>query len=115
MKFEKKRKEKKNKNKKTFHPQCHNYFQVFKSKKNDEENILYLKEVDETVVIASVFHFSIVDKHAKIICIGTARGLCLTKWQQTCQRCMLLWLNLTGTVYEDELITSSNIKGYCHK
>lgn len=28
--------------------------------------------------------------------------------------CMLLKLNFTGTVCEDELITSSNNKGYCH-
>lgn len=31
-------------------------------------------EDDKTVVIASVIYFSIVDKHAKIICIGTASG-----------------------------------------
>lgn len=72
-------------------------------------------EVDETVVIASVFYFSIVDEHAKIICIGTARGLYLIKRQRTCKRCMLLWFNFTGTVCEDELITSSNSKGYCHR
>lgn len=42
-------------------------------------------EVDETVVIASVFYFSIVDEHAKIICIGTARGLYLIKRQQNMQ------------------------------
>lgn len=66
-------------------------------------------EVDETVVIASVFSFSIVDKHAKIICTGTARGLNLIKRQQ-----MLLWFNVTGTVCENDLITTSN-KGYCHR
>lgn len=58
----------------------------FLRKKSDKENILYLMEVDETVVIASVFYFSIVDEHAKIICIGTARGLYLIKRQQTCKR-----------------------------
>ncbi len=72
-------------------------------------------EVDKTVVIASVFYFSIVDEHAKIICIGTATGLYLIKRQQTCERCMTLWFNLTGTICEDELITSSNNKGYCHR
>lgn len=86
----------------------------FWEKKSDKENILYLMEVDETVVIASVFYFSIVDEHAKIICIGTARGLYLIKRQQTCKRWVLLWFNFTGTVCEDELITSSN-KGYCHR
>lgn len=61
---------------KTFHPQGHILFQVFEEKKkkiSDKENILYLTEVDETVVIASVFYFSIVDKHAKIICIGCSK------------------------------------------
>lgn len=58
----------------------------FLRKKSDKENILYLMEVDKTVVIASVFYFSIVDEHAKIICIGTARGLYLIKRQQTCKR-----------------------------
>ena len=87
----------------------------FLRKKSDKENILYLMEVDETVVIASVFYFSIVDEHAKIICIGTARGLYLIKRQQTCKRRVLLWFNFTGTVCEDELITSSNNKGYCHR
>lgn len=72
-------------------------------------------EVDETVVIASVFYFSIVDEHAKIICISTARGLYLIKRQQTCKRCVLLQFNFTGTVCEDDLITSSNNKGYCHR
>lgn len=72
-------------------------------------------EAGETVVIASVFYFSIVDEHAKIICTGTARGLYLIKRQQTCERCVLLWFNFTGTVCEDELITSSNNKGYCHR
>lgn len=100
---------------KTFHPQGYNFFQVFKGKKSDKETILYLTEDDETVVIASVFYFSIVDKHAKIICIGTARGLYLIKCQQTCKRCMLPWYNFTGTVCEDELITSSNNKGNCHR
>lgn len=71
-------------------------------------------EVDETVVIASVFSFSIVNKHAKIICTGTARGLYVIKRQQTCKRRVLLWFNFTGTVREDELITTSN-KGYCHR
>lgn len=47
-------------------------------------------EVYETVVIASVFYSSIVDEHAKIICIGTARGLYLIKRQQTCKRGVLL-------------------------
>lgn len=100
---------------KTFHPQGHIFFQVFEKKKSDKENILYLMEVDETVVIASVFYFSIVDEHAKIICIGTARGLYLIKRQQTCKSCVLLWFNFTGTVCEKELITSSNNKGYCHR
>lgn len=60
-------------------------------KKNDKENILYLMEAGETVVIASVFYFSIVDEHAKIICTGTARGLYRIKGRQTCTRRVLLW------------------------
>lgn len=50
------------------------YFRFLRKKNiSDKENILYSTEVDKTVVIASVFYFSIVDKQAKIICIGSSR------------------------------------------
>lgn len=59
----------------------------------------------DIVVIASVFYFSIVDKHAKIICTGTAKRSLPNQEAANVQEmcvCVLLWLDFTGTVSEEE-------------
>lgn len=56
----------------------------FLRKKSDKETLLYLWRLMKQLWLQVYFHFSIVDKHAKILCTGTAGGLYPIKWQQTC-------------------------------
>lgn len=63
-------------------------------------------DAGETVVIASVFYFSIVDEHAKIICTGTAKRSIPNQETANMHDMRVAMVQFYITVCEDELITS---------